>query len=116
MWLTIKNICERHTILNMLSARCKFYTANMEENETVLKFTSRIRQIAATLKSVGVEIPLSEMQITLLNVLPEDNNALINALDAIDDEDNELDWEFDKFRVMQEEQHISMRHKSAVAK
>ena len=26
MWKAIKNVFERHTLLNMLSARCKFYT------------------------------------------------------------------------------------------
>ncbi len=116
MWLTIKNIFERHTLLNKLSARRQFYTAEMQENESVLKFSNRIRQMAATLKSMGCLISNSEMAMALLNGLPDEYNALISALDAIDSDESELDWEFIKSRIMQEEQRIGMRTKSALAK
>ncbi len=116
MWLTIKNIFERHTLLNKLSARRRFYTAEMHETESVLKFSNRIRQMAATLKSMGCLISNSEMAMALLNGLPDEYNALISALDAIDSDESELDWEFIKSRIMQEEQRIGMRAKSALAK
>ncbi len=53
MWTSIKNVFERHTLLNKLSARRKFYTASMEENEGILKFANRIRQLSSVLKSHG---------------------------------------------------------------
>ncbi len=114
MWTAIRNVFERHTLLNKLSARRKFYTAAMEGNESVLKFANRIRQLAASLKSMNVDIPQSEMAMALLNGLPQEYNALISALDAVEDDDAELDWEFVKSRVMQEEQRINMRAQSAI--
>ncbi len=41
---------------------------------------------------------------------------LISALDAVEDDDCELDWGFVKSRVMQEEQRINMRNQSAAKK
>ena len=70
MWLAIKNVSERHTLLNKLSARKKFYSATMESNESVLKFSNRIRHLAATLKSMNVSISDSEMAMALPNGLP----------------------------------------------
>jgi len=116
MWSAIKNVFERHTLLNKLSARKKFYTAIKSENESILQFSNRIRHLAATLKSMNVLISGSEMAMALLNGLPEDYNALISALDAIDEDENELDFEFIKSRIMQEEQRITIRINSARAK
>ena len=116
MWVAIKNVFERHTLLNKLSARKKFYTATMGTEESVLQFANRIRQLAATLKSMNVIISESEMAMALLNGLPEEYNALISALDAIDEDETKLRFEFIKARIMQEEQRIAMRSKSAVAK
>ena len=48
--------------------------------------------------------------------MPDEYNALISALDAIDENESELDFEFIKPRVMQEEQRILMRVKSAQVK
>ncbi len=81
-------------MLNKLSARRKFYTAIVEGIESVLKCANRIRQLATSLKSMNVDIPQSEMAMALLNGLPQEYNSLICALDAIKDEDTELDWEF----------------------
>ena len=36
MWAAIVNVFERHTLLNKLSARRKFYTVSMEKGEKVL--------------------------------------------------------------------------------
>ena len=52
----------------------------------------------------------------LLNGLPEEYNALISALDAIDEEETELKFEFIKSRVIQEEQRIVTRAKSSQEK
>ena len=40
MWKKICDIFERHTLLNKLSARKKFYTAVKEENESALQFSN----------------------------------------------------------------------------
>lgn len=53
---SVCNIYGKHTLLNQLAARRKFYTASMKEGDKVLGFTARIRQYASSLKSMGVEI------------------------------------------------------------
>ncbi len=116
MWTAIKNVFERHTLLNKLSARKKFYTATMKSEESVLQFSNRIRQLSATLKSMNVVISESEMAMALLNGLPGEYNALISALDAIDEDETKLKFEFIKSRIMQEEQRINMLTKSAQEK
>jgi len=63
MWTAIMNVFERHTLLNKLAARRKFYTAAKHETETVLQFSNRIRQLASTLKSMNVTIDKSEGKI-----------------------------------------------------
>ena len=85
----------------------------MNTDESVLQFANRIRQLAATLKSMSVVISESEMAMALLYGLPEDYNSLISALDAIDEGETKLKFEFIKSRIMQEEQRISMRKISA---
>lgn len=79
MWTAIKNMFELHTLLNKLSARRKLYTATKSEEETVLKLTNRVRQLSATLKSMDVNMPESEMSMALLNGLPDEYNAIISA-------------------------------------
>lgn len=116
MWIAIRNVFERHTLLNKLSARKKFYTATKHSDESVLQFSNRVRQLASTLKSMNVDISESEMAMALLNGLPDEYNALISALDAIDEHETSLRFEFVKSRIIQEEQRIEMRHKSAQEK
>ena len=116
MWQKICDVFERHTLLNKLSARRKFYTATKEEGETVLKFANRIRQLASTLKSMSVVIDESEMAMALLNGLPEAFDPLISALDAISGEDDTLEFDYVKSRAMQEEQRIDIRANQASKK
>ncbi len=116
MWHTIKNVFERHTLLNKLAARRKFYTATKEESESILQFANRIRHLSATLATMNVTISESEKAMALLNGLPDEYRALISALDAVDSDESELNWEHVKSRVLQEEQRIVMRIKSAQKK
>ncbi len=116
MWEAIKNVFERQTLLNKLAARRKFYTASKEESESVLQFANRIRQLFATLATMNVIISESEKAMALLNGLPDEYRALISALDAVDSDESELQWEHVKSRVLQEEQRILMRVKSAQQK
>ncbi len=116
MWIAIQNVFERHTLLNKLAARRKFYTATMTETESVLQFSNRIRHLSLTLKSMSVRIDESEMAMALLNGLPDHYHPLISALDALGSEEDELKFEFIKSRVMQEEQRIKMRSDDALKK
>ena len=43
MWHTILNVFERHTLLNKLAARRRFYTVTMEEGEKVLTYVNRVQ-------------------------------------------------------------------------
>ena len=71
MWKTISDVFEKHTLLNKLAARRRFYTAKMHESEGVLEFANSIRQLAVTLKSMKVTIDDEEMAMVMLNCLPE---------------------------------------------
>ena len=109
MWQRICDVFERHTLLNKLSARRKFYTALKAESESALQFSNRIRQLASTLKSMKVTVDESEMAMALLNGLPETYDSLISALDALHGEEDDLRLDYVKSRVIQEEQRIENR-------
>ena len=115
-WSVIQNIFERHTLLNKLSARRKFYTAAMSENETVLEFCNRLRQLASTLQSMNVSIEDSELAMALLCGLPEPYQPHITALDAIGTEEDQLEFEHVKSRVMQEEERMKQRTAESLSK
>ena len=116
MWTLITDIYEKHTLLNKLAARRRFYTATMNDGEKVLSFAGRIRQLAATLKSMGVTIDDQEMAMALLNGLPDRFDGLISALDALDDNDKSFTFNFVKSRCVQEEQRHTQRAKDALQK
>ena len=113
MWEVILDIYEKHTLLNKLAARRRFYTATMNDGEKVLGFASRIRQLAATLKSMGVTIDDSEMAMALLNGLPDRFDGLISALDALGNDEKLFTFEFVKSRCQQEEQRHAKRDEDA---
>ena len=69
-WDAILNVFERHTLLNRLAARREFYTVSMLANEKVLVFINRVKQLAARLQSMSVEIDDKEIAMAVLNGLP----------------------------------------------
>lgn len=68
----LSNVFERHALLKEISGLQKFYTAVMKETDPILSFSNRIRQLAATIKSMSLEVPQNEMAIELLNSLPDE--------------------------------------------
>ena len=111
MWKAITDVFERHTLLNKLSARRKFYTVTMENGEKVLTYLNRVRQLAATLKSMDVDIDDKEMAMAALNGLPSTYEGLIVALDALGNDDKTFSFEMVKSRLLQEEQRANEREK-----
>ena len=116
MWKLICDIFEKHTLLNKLAARRRFYTAKMHDNEKLLAFAARIRQMAATLKSMSIAIEDSEMAMALLNGLPDRFDSLISALDASYTDDKSLTFELVQSRCLQEEQRHAQRDAEALQK
>lgn len=114
MWKLICDIFEKHTLLNKLAARRKFYTAKMNENEKVLVFAARVRQLAATLKSMSVVVEDSEMAMALLNGLPDRFDSLISALDAANIDEQKFTFDFVQSRCVQEEQRHAQRDLDAL--
>ena len=108
MRTAIKNVLERHTVLNKLSARKSIYTATMSAEESVLQFANCISQLASTLKSMNAVISEGEVVVALLNGLPEEYKALMSALDTIGEDETKLKVEFIKSRIMQEDQRMTM--------
>ena len=109
MWQTIMNVFERHTLLNKLSARRKFYTVSMENNEKMLTYLNRVKQLAATLKSMNVDIDDQEMAMAALNGLPSSYEGLIIALDALGNDTKTFNFDLVKSRLLQEEQRANER-------
>ena len=109
MWHALLNVFERHTLLNKLAARRKFYTVTMEEGEKVLTYVNRVQHLAAVLRSMSVVIDDKEMAMAVLNGLPPRFDSLIVALDALGNEDKIFSLDFVKSRLLQEEQRADMR-------
>ena len=65
---------------------------------------------------MNVEIPNCEIAMALLNGLLEEYNVLISALYAINEYERNLNFEIVKSHIIQEEQCIKMRTKSALEK
>lgn len=112
MWQAILNVFERHTLLNNLAARRKFYTVKMEEGEKVLTYVNRVQHLASVLKSMDLDVNDKEMAMAVLNGLPARFDGLIVALDALGNEDRLFSLDFVKSRLLQEEQRAGMRHES----
>ncbi len=112
----IVNIFERQTLLNRLAARRLFYTATKQEDENILAFTNRIRQLSSVLKSMGVDIDDKEIAMAVLNGLPERFSSLLSALDAPENEDKAFSLDFVKSCVLQEDQRIEMRTRAPSTK
>ena len=109
MWKAITNVFERHTLLNKLAARRKFYTVTMEEGEKVLTYINRVQHLASVLKSMKVDVDDKEVAMAILNGLPSSYDNLIVALDALGNEDKLFSVDLVKSRLLQEEQRASMR-------
>lgn len=116
MWKGVCDIFEKHTLLNLLAARRKFYTTTMKENEKVLEFSARVRQHASTLKSMGVEVGDDDMAMTLLSGLTSRYDGLISALDAISDDQEKFTYQFVVSRCQQEEQRHLQRDMEVMSK
>jgi Reverse transcriptase (RNA-dependent DNA polymerase)/gag-polypeptide of LTR copia-type/Integrase core domain/GAG-pre-integrase domain len=108
MWLAIKNVFQRTSLLNKLAARRRFYTASMVDNEKILTYINRVKQLTEELKAMGVIIDDEEVAMAVLNGLPPKYDHLIVALDTMGD-DTKLTLEFTKSRLMQEEQRSDER-------
>lgn len=69
MWEKTKNVFEGHALLNMLTARRRSYTVSIKAREKVLSYFNRVKQLAATLKSMDVVIDDKKMAMAVLNRL-----------------------------------------------
>lgn len=112
MWDAVLNVFERHTLLNRHTARRKFYTVTMHDNEKVLAYINLVKQLAARLKCMDVDIDDKEMAMAVLNGLPEQFEGLIVALDALGNEEKTFTLDFVNSRLLQEEQRADMKDKS----
>ncbi len=112
MWATIQNIFERHSLLNKITARRNFYTAEMNSDEKILQFSNRIIHLAAKLKSMGVDVDDYERAMAFLNGIPERFSTLISALDALGTEDF-FGFDFVTSKALQKEARLDSRVESS---
>ena len=81
----------------------------MEHGENMLTYLNRVKQFAATLKSMGVEIDDQELAMATLNGLPSTYESLIVALDALVNKERCFTFELVKSRLLQEDQRALER-------
>lgn len=84
-----------------------FYFAKMKEDERILAYIARVRQLASDLKSMSVDIDDAEISMTVLSGLPDRFQNLIVATDETNEDNLILD--FLKSQLIQEEQRLSER-------
>lgn len=106
MWMSIKDVFQKATLLNRLRARQKFYSVETNDGERVLSYIARVQQLSSDLKSMDVELSEQDVSMTLLSGLPSRFEHLIVAIDTLSDEDA-LRLDFVKSRLMREEQRMS---------
>lgn len=110
LWKSILDLYQRKTLLNKVLIRRKFYSLKMSNNEKVMPFISRVRQLAADCKAMDVPIDDTEMAMTVLCGLTTKYDNLIVAIDAAT-ADTCLSMDFVKSRLLQEEQRMMDRDK-----
>lgn len=96
MWIKIIDVFEKRTLLNNLISPLRFYTAtpNSNESDEVLDFSSRVRQFAGTLISIGVTIADSEIKTTLVNGASDRLDGLLSDLNALGNVENLFTFDF----------------------
>lgn len=109
IWQYVLEVFERHTLLNKLSAGRKFYTVTMGNNEKVLVYLIHVKQLAAVLKPMDVEILDSEIAMEALNGLPQSYKKLIVSLYPLGNDDKKITFDLVKSRLLQEKQHAGER-------
>ena len=109
MWEAIQNVFERQTLLNKRAARRHSYTVNMQNEEKVLPYIIRVKQLAGRLKSMKVDIDDKEMAMAVLNGLTSRFESWVVALDALGNEDRMFSLDFVKSRLLQEKQKAEMK-------
>lgn len=105
MWKSILDLFQRKTLLNKLTTRRRFYSAQMGESEKAMGFIARVRQLAADCKAMDVTVDDQEIAMTVLCGLPQKYEHLIFAIDAATD-DKSLTLDYVKSRLLQEEQRM----------
>jgi hypothetical protein len=108
MWLAIKNIFRRTSVLNKLAARRRFYTVSLADGDRIFKYINRVKQLTEELKAMDVTIVVEEVAMAVLNRLPPNYDTLIGLLDTMGDH-AKLTLEFTKSRLIQEEQRSDVR-------
>lgn len=71
MWNAILNVFQRNTLLNKIKARRDFYSVKMNDLERVLTYISRVRQLAADLKSMDISVEEEDVAMSILCGLPD---------------------------------------------
>lgn len=79
----------------------------MDPTDTVLTFTNCVRLLGSSL-----EIDEMQLEMAMLNGLPNCFNGLLSVLHAVDSTGNESTFDFVRSRLLQEEQQMSLRASS----
>lgn len=88
----------------------------MLDDENILSFINRVRQLSSSLKSINVTVEDKEVAMEVLNGLPDRFESLISAMDALGNEYKTFTLDLVKRRLLQEEQRINMGTESVIVK
>lgn len=86
----------------------------MAGNEKVHEFASSIRQLAGTLKLMGVTIEESEIAKALPNVLPDRFDGIISALNSLGNDEKLFTFEVVQQRHSTRDEEDQSNHENAV--
>lgn len=103
MWNALRNVFDRHTLLNRLPARSRFRTVRMHPGENTLPYLNRVKQLAGALKSMNCNVDDNKIAKAALNCVPTSSDHLVLALDAHSNDDKLFKFDFVKNRLLQEQ-------------
>lgn len=106
MWKELVSVFQHQTLLNKLKGRHEFYTAHRKDDERVLANINRVHQLASSMKSIDITVDDAEIAMAQLCGLPDWIAHIIVAVDTVKSE-RELNFEFVKSRLLQEEQRLT---------
>ena len=99
-WSKLEEVFETKSLANRLFLRRKFFTAQMDEANSMISHINKVRSMAQQLEAIGAEVREEDIVMTLLSSLPQTYGSLIIALES---RSEDLTMEFVVARLLHEE-------------
>ena len=100
VWKTLNDTYESSDLARKLYLRRKFFTAQMQDGDSMQDLFNRVDELAEQLRGVGQDIADSDIAMTLLGALPESYETILVAIET---RTEDLTTKFVKTKLLQEE-------------